>query len=330
MMDAEMIEMLRGSLRHVLTETTDRPLADRLADLGWDEVVADDEATALLTLFEVKGDTRSPADALGPLLAGAIADALGDPSLAGASVAFPTSLNPLEPSSTVEGSDLHVRATVLVAPTDATALLVPVEGADGIRLALVGSTKGFDIEAVAETDETQPWVTVTGTIAVAEVTWFDGLAGADAWTGAVAKGRWALSAELIGMAKRTIADAVTYTGERQQYGKAIGTFQALQHRLASAYGSVIGAGHLVEEAAAIGDRWTALVAKAAAGRAAEDACTQAQQCYGAIGFTWEHDFHRYLRRTYVLDRLLGDWRALEMEIGTELVGTRVVPKIGSF
>ncbi|MCU1344799.1 MAG: hypothetical protein JWL70_1065, partial [Acidimicrobiia bacterium] len=161
-MDAEMIEMLRGSLRHVLTETTDRPLADRLADLGWDEVVADDEAVALLTLFEVKGDTRSPADALGPLLAGTSASAVGDASLAAAAVALPLSLNPLEPSSVVSGSELSVRGTLLVAPTDSTTLLVPVAGDDGIRLALVGSTKGFEFEAVAETDETQPWVTISG------------------------------------------------------------------------------------------------------------------------------------------------------------------------
>jgi alkylation response protein AidB-like acyl-CoA dehydrogenase len=73
----------------------------------------------------------------------------------------------------------------------------------------------------------------------------------------------------------------------------------------------------------------ALVAKALAGHAAEDCCTQAQQSYGAIGFTWEHPFHRYLRRTYLLDRLLGDWRTLEFEIGTTLQQTREAPRIGT-
>src|SRR5438067_1339598 len=77
-----------------------------------------------------------------------------------------------------------------------------------------------------------------------------------------------------------------------------------------------------------GSPWVAKVAKAAAGRAAEFACTQAQQTYGAIGFTWEHGFHRYLRRAYVLDWLLGDWRALEFEIGDALRMTGEVPRIG--
>jgi alkylation response protein AidB-like acyl-CoA dehydrogenase len=85
---------------------------------------------------------------------------------------------------------------------------------------------------------------------------------------------------------------------------------------------------VVEEAAATGDPWVAMVAKALAGRAAEVACTQAQQTYGAIGFTWEHEFHHYLRRTYALDWIFGDWRALETEIGHRLLETGTVPRIG--
>lgn len=73
-----------------------------------------------------------------------------------------------------------------------------------------------------------------------------------------------------------------------------------------------------------------LVARALAGRAAEEACTQAQQAYGAIGFTWEQDFHRYLRRTYTLDRIFGDFRSLELEIGARLQSTREVPRVGGF
>jgi alkylation response protein AidB-like acyl-CoA dehydrogenase len=106
-------------------------------------------------------------------------------------------------------------------------------------------------------------------------------------------------------------------------------FQALQHRLASAHAMTVGAGHLVTEAGLDGDAWTALVAKCMAGQTAEHACTQAQQCYGAIGFTWEHEFHHYLRRTYALDRLFGDWRTLEHEIGTRMQESGTVTRIGS-
>src|SRR4051812_42932846 len=159
-MDADMIDMLRGSLQHVLTEATDRPLAERLADLGWDEVLADDEASALVTLFEVRGDTRSSADALGPLLAAALATGLGDESLRSATVALPRSLHPHELSSTVAGSDLMISAVLLNPPSDSTPLLVPVGSAEGVRIASVASAKGLEVAPLAETDETQQWVEV--------------------------------------------------------------------------------------------------------------------------------------------------------------------------
>jgi len=95
-----------------------------------------------------------------------------------------------------------------------------------------------------------------------------------------------LAAELVGIGEHVVGAAVEYTGARVQYGKAIGTFQALQHRLAGAHALVVGASRLANEAVATGDPWTAMVAKSLAGHAAENACTQAQQCYGAIGFTW--------------------------------------------
>ena len=162
----------------------------------------------------------------------------------------------------------------------------------------------------------------------AEVTSWPASPSADAWNTAVALGRWMLAAELVGIGRHVVTQAVEYAGERKQYGRAIGSFQAVQHRLASAYASVLGASSVVCEAAASQSAWAAKVAKALAGRAVEDACTQAQQVYGAIGFTWEHEFHRYLRRTYMLDRLLGDWRTLEHEIGAQLQATHEVPRIG--
>ena len=126
-----------------------------------------------------------------------------------------------------------------------------------------------------------------------------------------------------------LRDAVEYAGARHQYGRPIGTFQALQQRLASAHASAVGAGDVAQEASESGQPWDALVAKALAGKAAESACTQAQQCFGAIGFTWEHPFPHRLRRVYLLDRLFGDWRRLETEIGSALLTSRSVRRIGA-
>ncbi|CAB4365002.1 MAG: hypothetical protein F2681_13215 [Actinobacteria bacterium] len=319
MMDNDTLDMLRTSLRHVLTEATNVPLADRLGELGWDEVVADDPVTALHTLFTLKGDTVSSADALGPRLAAALADALGDPQLTTATVGMES---PFGPSSLTDGS-LTVDAVVFTPPSD-NPVVVRV---DGEHLAVVVGS-ALTCTRLTTTDGELAQFRLTGTVPASQVQCIEGATASIAWSAMVTHGRWLLACELVGIAQHVTDSAAQYTGERIQYGKPIGTFQALQHRIATAHVLVVGAARLAEHAGHSGDEWSALVAKAVAGQAAETACTQAQQCYGAIGFTWEHEFHHYLRRTYVLDRLLGDWRSLEREIGNELMNSRHVPKIG--
>lgn len=310
-MDDETLAMLRSSLEHVLTEVSDRPLGARLDDLGWDDVLADDAPGALRMLFETKGRMLAGGDALGAVLA----RALGVPD---ATVVLPASLHPDRPSATCDGDEVHVVGAALTAAATGTPVLVPV----GTRIAVVEAGPAWSWTAAEHgTDPSLGLVSVEGTAMA--VRWLDGT-----WDAAVAAGRWAVSAELVGIGRHVLAEAVRYAAERVQYGRPIGTFQALQHRLASAYSTVLGAGQVVAEAAYDGSPWTALVAKAIAGRAAEEACTQAQQVYGAIGFTWQHGHHRYLRRTYALDWLLGDWRTLEHDIGARLQETAVVPRIG--
>jgi hypothetical protein len=314
-MDQPTLELLRGSLRAVLGGDDRGAIAKELADLGWDEVLADDRIEATLLLFEVRGEVLSAADSLGPLLAERIGGGV-------VAVVLPTSLDPARPSSAIVGDDLEVHGVVLAdADADAGAVAVPVDGrvavTTGDRLAtsdLGGADDGIDLRRVR------------GRVPVAELTWID---DDDRWDAAVAAGRWALGAELVGLSRRVVADAVAYTIDRKQFGRPIGSFQAVQHRLASAHATTVGASHVVAEAAASGRPWDALVAKCLAGRAAEESCTQAQQAFGAIGFTWEHPFHRSLRRTYALDRLLGGWRDLEVEIGRCLREGAEVPKLGA-
>lgn len=328
-MDRDMHEMLVTSLRRVLTEDSARSLSDRLAELGWDDVLADDAPSAVRALFDVKGATLSAANALGPRLAAMLADETGAENLSNAAVVLPTSLHPSALSSRIDGDELQVTGVALAEPEPDAPVVVPVDDHDrGIRLAILERGDQVGTRPIEGIDPDLHLVQIDTGVPVATATWCEGDAAAAAWDSAVAHGRWALAAELLGIGRHVIEHAVTYAGERVQYGRAIGTFQAVQHRLASAHASVVGASSVVTEAAESGSAWVATVAKALAGRAAEGACTQAQQVYGAIGFTWEHEFHRYLRRAYVLDRLLGDWRTLEQEIGTQLQSTRVVPRIG--
>jgi alkylation response protein AidB-like acyl-CoA dehydrogenase len=311
-LDADMLAMLRTSLHHVLTEASSRSFGDRLAELGWSDVVDQDEATALQLLFTIKGETVSPADALGPTLAAHLATVTGDASLAHVTVALASPFGPC----TGTGDVITVDAVALSTPGERIACFVDD------RLVVVG-TAGLTVAPLGGNDEALGSFRVTGSATGA--TWLD----ASVTTAVVTRARWLIAAELVGISRHVVAAAVEYTKQRVQYGKPIGVFQALQHRLASAHAMTVGAGRLVTEAGLDGDGWTAMVAKCMAGQTAEHACTQAQQCYGAIGFTWEHEFHHFLRRTYALDRMFGDWRTLEHEIGTRLQSAGTVTRIGS-
>lgn len=125
------------------------------------------------------------------------------------------------------------------------------------------------------------------------------------------RGATATAAQLVGLARHLIETTVTYAQERQQFGQPIGGFQAVKHHLADALLSVEFAAPVVYRAAWVLDRGDvtasrdASMAKAMAGDAAEQAARVALQVHGAIGFTFEHDLHLWMKRAWVL---AADWR----------------------
>jgi hypothetical protein len=147
------------------------------------------------------------------------------------------------------------------------------------------------------------------------------LRGAEAtstWGPALAAGRVALAHELAAGAHALLTSATAYAKVRKQFGAPIATFQAVKHRLAETLVAISAADAAAVAAASTGTPAGAAVAKALAGRAAAAAARNCLQVFGGIGFTTEHEFHRRFRRSLVLDRLLGDRRTLERELGAEL------------
>ncbi len=120
------------------------------------------------------------------------------------------------------------------------------------------------------------------------------------------------AAVLLGIAERVIEMAAAYAKERKQFGRPIGSFQAVKHLLASAFVRVEFARPVVYRAAATIDGGEvnrardASHAKAAATEAATIACKAALQAHGAIGYTEEHDLHLWLRRAWTLASSFGD------------------------
>jgi hypothetical protein len=114
------------------------------------------------------------------------------------------------------------------------------------------------------------------------------------------------AAQLVGLGQRMLDLTVDYAKQREQFGVPIGSFQAVKHHLANALKELAFARPAVHRAAATMRPRDISMAKALASDAARFSARQALQCHGAIGYTVEHDLHRFLRRTWTLARTHGD------------------------
>jgi len=125
----------------------------------------------------------------------------------------------------------------------------------------------------------------------------------------------ALAAEMVGTARRLFDMTLAYAKERIQFDVPIGSFQAIQHKLADTSLAVERATAAVQYASMTldaddGERHRAVhVAKAAAGAAATRAAKDGHQVFGGIGYTWEHDLHLFTRHAYGSEHWMGttDW-----------------------
>jgi alkylation response protein AidB-like acyl-CoA dehydrogenase len=121
----------------------------------------------------------------------------------------------------------------------------------------------------------------------------------------------ALAAEMVGTSRRLFDMALAYAKERYQFDVPIGSFQAIQHRLADCSLAVERATAAAQYAAMAIDaddperHRAAHVAKAAAGNAAMKAAKDSIQVHGGIGYTWEHDLHLFIRRATGAEHWLG-------------------------
>lgn len=114
-----------------------------------------------------------------------------------------------------------------------------------------------------------------------------------------------LAAEQIGAAARCLQLTVDYTKQRVQFGRPIGSFQALKHRMADLYVAVQAARSVVADAVAEPSPRTAALARLAATEAFCTVAGEAIQLHGGIAITWEHDIQLYFKRAHSSAVLLG-------------------------
>lgn len=136
--------------------------------------------------------------------------------------------------------------------------------------------------------------------------------GKELWAEVLERGALATAAQLLGLAQRMLDLSVDYTAERKQFGKPVGSFQAVKHLLANvAVKTEFSRPVAFRAAYAIAHRQPlrSLFVSHAKLVAAETASLAAKNCiqvHGAMGYTWEMDLQIFMKRAWALDACWGD------------------------
>jgi len=195
-----------------------------------------------------------------------------------------------------------------------TATHVAVVGGDTIW-----ELSGGEREILATSDESRPLGVLSGGEAGRA------LCGSDVLPAVRARSLTILALEAVGVAGRALELAVAYVSDREQFGRKIGSYQAVAHPLASSLAEVELARSLAWWAAwcVAHDEPDAPVAAAAAKADAADAavlaCERAIQAHGGIGFTWEHVLHRLYKRALAIQTWEASSAQLRGEVASHLL-----------
>jgi alkylation response protein AidB-like acyl-CoA dehydrogenase len=197
------------------------------------------------------------------------------------------------PLSVAEGR-VRGRVTSVADALPAEMLLVVADG--GVYL-VAADDPGVRREPVTSLDMTRPLCDVSFDGARAER-----IGEAAGLERALLVGSALLAAEQLGLAERCLELTVAYVKERRQFGRPVGSYQGLKHRLAELWVAVTQARAVARYAAACAAAAdadlpvAAAVAQAHCGPVAVRAAEECVQMHGGIGFTWEHPAHLYLKR----------------------------------
>ena len=206
-------------------------------------------------------------------------------------------------------NDGHIAGCLLVAARTAGS------GADGITLfALEANRPGISVAPLKTMDQTRKLSEVK--FAGVKATALDvvGTVGGG-WkrlSEMVDRGKVMLAAEMMGGAQKVLDTTVEYAKMRVQFGRPIGSFQAVQHKCANMMIDVEGAKSAVYYAAwAVSNEvaeapLAAALAKAASSDAYRRVSADGIQVHGGIGFTWDHDMHLYFKRAKSSEFTFGD------------------------
>lgn len=316
-MDAGERALFAAAVRRVATAGSGVVLDAALGELGWTDALAEDRASAVAVLFEALGEANATSSALDQVISAALGLTIRDHA-----AVFLPPLRTVEPAGRMDGARVAARGVGTMAMTRCDNAIVVARGEGADELFVVPAA-ALEWEPTTGLDPALELVEVSGE--------FDRASASDRapadWSAAVAAGQLALGHELVGAGRAMLELARQHALERIQFGQPIASFQAVRHRLAESLVALEAADALLTAA------WdepfpspiTAAMAKAVAGRSARTVARHCQQVLAGIGFTTEHLLHRFVRRTIVLDQLLGASSVLTRRLGADVLATGSLP-----
>jgi hypothetical protein len=313
MMETAERELFESAVRRAVETSSGVELDAALDELGWRDALEADPGTAISLLFEAQGAANVTSAALDWVLSSSLGEEGG-----GAAVVLPP-LRSHQAPGRLDRDRYAVRGLGSAALARADVATVVAETGDGY-VGFAVKTSDLEVRPVHGLDPALGLSEVTGDLEAAPAEPVD-------WGGAVAMGQLALGHELVGSGRAMLELARRHALERIQFGRPIGSFQAVRHRLAEGLVALEAAAALLNAAWEDLSPVTAATAKAVAGRAARTAARHAQQVLAGIGFTTEHPLHLFVRRAVVTDQLLGAGTALTRQFGTELLQSRSLPAV---
>jgi hypothetical protein len=322
-LDQDTLDLFARTVRSVFDASDDdRTVA--LEDVGWRDILATDARAVVPLVFRLHGERRARSAILDDVAVEAMNPGSAEwlDEVAQASYVHPEPRSGRAVAAHVDNGDLVVGGLAWRETRDGR-IVALAQDAHGLRLASA-PVSAVERTGINGMDPTLGLVRVTGRVAAGGFELAD-VPAADAVEPAC---RRALAYELIGLGSTMLEVAAEYAGAREQFGQPIGTFQAVKHRLADVLVALRAAEVAADESWTGDTVFAAAAAKCLAGRGFRLAAENCLQVMGAIGFTLEHDLHRFILRGTVLDVLYGSARELRVELGRALKERGRVPRPG--
>ena len=323
-MQRDELELLTATLRDLATAHDGDALTEELDRFGWLELLETAPSVAVPALFDAQGRAGSWSSGLHDVLASELARLDPAASTHTTAVVLPRPGHAV-PATIGDDGDVQLDG-ILLGARDSIEWVVAAAAASGSPLAVRFPYSALSRRQSRGLDARLPIVAVNAERSGVIIA--DESIAAAWWATTVSLGRRALSHQLCGAAAAMLDLARTHALERRQFGRVIGSFQAVRHRLADAHVALTGARAAADTIWEADDEPLAsMTTKLVCGRAALVVSAHAQQVLAGIGFTAEHPYHHAMKRAVVLERILGSADQLAALVGAELVARGDAPRL---